>query len=73
MNWLVLLPTLVKLLDWLFVKYNASEDTKKKVRELIESAQKDGLISLQHADSHKNHHDAILAQIEADKKKEQAP
>lgn len=57
---LTLLPTLLKFVGWILDKNNASEETKKKMYELIASTADDGLISVQAKDAFKAQKEKIL-------------
>ena len=63
MKWLLALPTILRILNILFDKYEASEDTKKKLRDLIASTKDDGLISGRNADRLLSHREKLEAEI----------
>lgn len=46
MSFIALLPYAFQIIGWLLDKYNASEETKKRFMELVQSAKDDGLISV---------------------------
>lgn len=47
MSWLSILPYAVQLIAWVLGRVNASEETRKKFIEFVQSAKDDGLIAVQ--------------------------
>lgn len=69
MTWTFAITSLFKVFGFLLNIFGAGQKQKQKFLELVEAAKDEGKITVAAFDTFKAQHEAIIAKIEADKKK----